>query len=116
MHFKHNFKKLNLNNKLSIYALFRSQTTVQKGDSFQLVSCHDEYSLWFDVTKTPPSSSDPICLPSPEPGLHLAMSRTRLGQVILASHWSIVLVISTYRSGQQRDQEQNLHKGHKKAS
>ena len=61
--------------------MYRSQTTVQKGDTFQLVSCHDEYSLWFDVTKTPPSSNEPISLPSPEPGLHLAMSRTRLGQV-----------------------------------
>ena len=61
--------------------MYRSQTTVQKGDTFQLVSCHDEYSLWFDVTKTPLSSSEPISLPSPEPGLHLAMSRTRLGQV-----------------------------------
>merc|ERR1719270_2964247 len=59
----------------------KASTEVKKGESFHLVSCHDEYSLWFDVVKTPVSPRDPISLPSPEPGLHLAMSRTRLGQV-----------------------------------
>ena len=59
----------------------KAKTEVKQGESFHLVSCHDEYSLWFDVVKTPVSSTDPISLPNPEPGLHLAMSRTRLGQV-----------------------------------
>jgi len=59
----------------------KASTEVKKGESFHLVSCHDEYSLWFDVVKTPVSPTDPISLPDPQPGLHLAMSRTRLGQV-----------------------------------
>ena len=54
---------------------------VRKGEEFNLVSCHDEYSLWFDVANTPVSTEAPVTLPSPEPGLHLAMSRLRLGQV-----------------------------------
>ena len=39
---------------------------------------HD--SLLFDVTKTPPPSSYPIYVRIPVHGLHLAMSRTRLGR------------------------------------
>ena len=64
-----------------LICLFRTQTTVRKGESVQLVACHDEYSLWFDVTSAPVSPSEPIQLPRPEAGLNLAMSRTRLGQV-----------------------------------
>ena len=60
---------------------FRTKLKVRKGEEFNLVSCHDEYSLWFDVASTPVSSAAPVTLPSPEPGLHLAMSRLRLGQV-----------------------------------
>lgn len=59
----------------------KTQTDVVKGETLNLVSCHDEYSLWFDVVKTPVPNSSSVSLPDPEPGLHLAMSRARLGQV-----------------------------------
>jgi len=59
----------------------RSQTPVKQGESVELVSSHDEYSLWFDVVTTAPPASAPVSLPSPGPGLHLAMSRARLGQI-----------------------------------
>ena len=58
-----------------------SQTQVRQGDTVELVACHDEYSLWFDVVTTPTDLTEPVQLPSPQPGLHLAMSRTRLGQL-----------------------------------
>ena len=64
-----------------MFLLFRTQTNVVQGETINLVSCHDEYSLWFDVVKTPVSNQLPVTLPDPEPGLHLAMSRARLGQV-----------------------------------
>ena len=59
----------------------RTRTEVRAGDTLELVASHDEYSLWFDVVTGPTDPSQPVQLPSPEPGLHLAMSRTRLGQV-----------------------------------
>ena len=58
-----------------------SDTRVTRGEPVSLVACHDEYSLWFDVVTSPPPPSTPISLPSPQPGLNLAMSRNRLGQV-----------------------------------
>jgi len=58
----------------------RSSTVAKAGDKISLVSCHDEYSLWFDVCD-PGTSTPPLSLPSPSAGVHMAMSRTRLGQI-----------------------------------
>ena len=58
-----------------------TETEVEVGDTVELVSYHDEYSLWFDVVTPGVASSLPVELPSPQPGIHLAMSRTRLGQI-----------------------------------
>lgn len=54
-------------------------TTVTKGQPISLVACHDEYSLWFDLLPSPPQGR--LSLPSPQPGLQMAMSRCRLGQL-----------------------------------
>ena len=49
------------------------------GEELCLVSNHDEFSLWFDVRKEAPEKR--VQMPSPTAGIHLAASRTRLGQI-----------------------------------
>ncbi len=61
-----------------------SSTKCRAGQEVSLVSNHDEYSLWFDVVPVGSSESNKIQqipMPSPSPGIHLAVSRTRLGQI-----------------------------------
>ncbi len=59
-----------------------SSVEAEKGRPLSVVSNHDEYSLWFDVTaKDNPADIPQIPMPSPSPGLHLAVSRPRLGQI-----------------------------------
>jgi len=59
-----------------------SSCQVQPGQELCLTASHDEYSLWFDAAPAPPPGPAPLpALPRPQPGLHLAMSRTRLGQI-----------------------------------
>nr|CAH7724015.1 unnamed protein product [Callosobruchus chinensis] len=54
---------------------------VTKGQELGLISCHDEYSLWFNLVDnlriTAEHYSNPIC----ECGAHVAFSRTRIGQM-----------------------------------
>ncbi|XP_041375692.1 protein arginine N-methyltransferase 7-like isoform X2 [Gigantopelta aegis] len=53
---------------------------VRQNETFHLVSCHDEYSLWFDVfgsRQSAPVLEHPVCTC----GLHVAISRTRLGMM-----------------------------------
>ncbi|XP_067651513.1 protein arginine N-methyltransferase 7-like [Haliotis asinina] len=53
---------------------------VSKSESFTLVSCHDEYSLWFDVTRQGDTSQvleRPLCTC----GFHTTLSRTRIGMM-----------------------------------
>lgn len=57
-----------------------SSIYIQKGQVLYLNFMHDEYSLWFDVTKSRAdlsSSRPPLC----ECGFHNAYSRTRIGQL-----------------------------------
>lgn len=60
---------------------FPKEITVNKGEEINLISCHDEYSLWFNLSKdlriTEMHYLNPIC----ECGLHIAFSRTRIGQI-----------------------------------
>ena len=51
-------------------------------DRLTIISNHDEYSFWFDVR----DGDDYACvsnipMPSPQAGIHLAVSRNRLGQI-----------------------------------
>ncbi|KAG7162057.1 arginine N-methyltransferase 7-like [Homarus americanus] len=54
--------------------------TVCEDTTFTLLSAHDEYSLWFNIQK---DESEDICEERPvcECGIHIANSRTRLGQL-----------------------------------
>lgn len=55
--------------------------SIKKGEEAHLISCHDEYSLWFNLKKdlkiTDAYYQTPLC----DCGLHLAYSRTRIGQM-----------------------------------
>ncbi|XP_046582798.1 protein arginine N-methyltransferase 7-like [Haliotis rubra] len=53
---------------------------VTKSEPFTLVSCHDEYSLWFDATKQGDTSQvleRPLCTCA----FHTTLSRTRIGMM-----------------------------------
>ncbi|XP_030752768.1 protein arginine N-methyltransferase 7 [Sitophilus oryzae] len=60
---------------------FPEEVRVEKDQEIHLISCHDEYSLWFnlrtDLKLTDIHYLNPIC----ECGLHVAFSRTRIGQI-----------------------------------
>lgn len=64
----------------AIYYLPKDVPIKSKGKKLHLVSYHDEYSLWFGLQNDPPVATDlprPFCTCS----VHLAVSRTRLGQL-----------------------------------
>ncbi|KAJ8302526.1 hypothetical protein KUTeg_018922 [Tegillarca granosa] len=63
-------------------AIYYTSKSVQldKNEEFKVVSCHDEYSLWFEVTK-PDSKIDIPDLPVCNCGAHIAYSRSRLGMM-----------------------------------
>lgn len=55
---------------------------VQRGETVHLNFCHDEYSLWFDVSRARATFAEgggrqPLC----DCGFHNAYSRTRIGQL-----------------------------------
>ncbi|GFO00204.1 protein arginine N-methyltransferase 7-like [Plakobranchus ocellatus] len=52
-----------------------NRLSIQKGNMFDVYSHHDEYSLWFETE--PSGNHRPVCTD----GLHVAFSRTRLGQI-----------------------------------
>ncbi|XP_052231966.1 protein arginine N-methyltransferase 7-like isoform X1 [Dreissena polymorpha] len=58
-----------------------SQLTVEKGETINVISKHDEYSLWFDVAKGHLQGGclddRPICTC----GAHIAYSRSRMGML-----------------------------------
>ncbi|KAJ8922336.1 hypothetical protein NQ315_004279 [Exocentrus adspersus] len=58
-----------------------NEVKVKKNQEVHLISCHDEYSLWFNLTDNLRISDvhylNPIC----ECGLHSCFSRTRVGQI-----------------------------------
>nr|XP_022901940.1 protein arginine N-methyltransferase 7-like [Onthophagus taurus] len=59
---------------------FPSNLKVWKGEDLQLISCHDEYSLWFNIKKDNITETDyqkPLC----DCSLHDFYSRTRIGQM-----------------------------------
>lgn len=53
---------------------------VSKGQTFQIISHHDEYSLWFEaatVRQSPQMQKRPLC----ECGLHISASRSRIAML-----------------------------------
>ncbi|CAH1119806.1 unnamed protein product [Phaedon cochleariae] len=64
----------------AVYYLPR-EVRVRKDQEISLISCHDEYSLWFNLVEDLKISDlhylNPVC----ECGLHVNFSRTRIGQM-----------------------------------
>ncbi|TRY61040.1 hypothetical protein TCAL_05739 [Tigriopus californicus] len=58
-----------------------SQVHLNEGESFNLISRHDEYSLFFDVSKTNTGHANDISGPPSKRGIQWAVSRLRLGQM-----------------------------------
>lgn len=60
---------------------FPKNVPVQKDEEVHLISCHDEYSMWFNLKKdlniTDAHYLTPIC----DCGIHIAYSRMRIGQM-----------------------------------
>lgn len=56
-------------------------TQIQQSDEMYLNFNHDEYSLWFTVTKTEQKPSSLLRQPLCDCGFHNAFSRTRAGQI-----------------------------------
>lgn len=60
---------------------FPKEISVKQGEEINLISCHDEYSLWFNLKKdlrlTDAHYLPPLC----NCGLHIAYARTRIGQM-----------------------------------
>lgn len=58
-----------------------AEVPLKKGSEMYLVSCHDEYSLWFNVSKSLQIGATQCLNPICECGLHVTFSRTRIGQM-----------------------------------
>lgn len=54
---------------------------VRNGDEVNLISCHDEFSLWFNLCKDLKIINEDYLRPVCECGVHVAFSRTRIGQL-----------------------------------
>ncbi|XP_017772742.1 PREDICTED: protein arginine N-methyltransferase 7 [Nicrophorus vespilloides] len=54
---------------------------VKKDSEVHLVSCHDEYSLWFNLKNDLNMSQEDYASPNCDCGVHIAYSRTRIGQM-----------------------------------
>ncbi|EEZ99615.1 protein arginine N-methyltransferase 7 isoform X2 [Tribolium castaneum] len=62
-----------------------NEVVVSKDAELHLVSCHDEFSLWFNVRLDLRLSEVDYVKPICECGLHMTFSRTRIGQINDAS-------------------------------
>ncbi|XP_018319217.1 protein arginine N-methyltransferase 7 [Agrilus planipennis] len=59
-----------------------SEVKVKKDKELYFICCHDEYSLWFNLKKDLKlSNQDYLCSPICDCGVHIAFSRTRIGQL-----------------------------------
>lgn len=54
---------------------------VKTGEEINLISCHDEFSLWFNLCKDLKITNEDYLRPICECGVHVAFSRTRIGQL-----------------------------------
>ncbi|KAL1517658.1 hypothetical protein ABEB36_001395 [Hypothenemus hampei] len=60
---------------------FPQEVSVKTNQEVHLISCHDEYSLWFNLSTSLKLSDKAYINPVCECGLHAAFSRTRIGQL-----------------------------------
>lgn len=60
---------------------FPKEIYVKKNEEVYLISCHDEFSLWFNLKKNMRLSDEDYLRPICECVLHMTLSRTRIGQI-----------------------------------
>lgn len=60
---------------------FPKEIRVKEKEEVHLISCHDEFSLWFNLRKDLKLSGVDYLKPICECGVHVALSRTRIGQM-----------------------------------
>lgn len=60
---------------------FPKEVPVKKGEEIFLLNCHDEYSLWFNLTKSLKLSNVDYLNPRCDCSLHIAYPRTRISQM-----------------------------------
>jgi protein arginine N-methyltransferase 7 len=66
----------------AIYYPTNSLQIKNEDEELTLKSNHDEYSFWFDIcSKNVENSAPKLEMPPSTPGIHLAVSRSRLGQI-----------------------------------
>uniref|UniRef100_A0A146KTV0 Protein arginine N-methyltransferase 7 n=1 Tax=Lygus hesperus TaxID=30085 RepID=A0A146KTV0_LYGHE len=79
----------------AVYHL-KSPTRVCKGDEIELVSKHDQYSMWFDIHRSgSPYDVDSLQMPACTCGLHGVASRTRLYAMNDSKRWAKYMKILT---------------------
>ncbi|CAH1994858.1 unnamed protein product [Acanthoscelides obtectus] len=84
----HPLKKIDKNAKIpwrdhwmqAVYYLPK-ELPVNKGQEISLISCHDEFSLWFNLVDNLRITDEHYLTPFCECGAHVASSRTRIGQL-----------------------------------
>lgn len=60
---------------------FPKEVHVKENEEVHLISCHDEYSLWFNLKKDIRLSDVDYCKPVCECLVHMSVSRTRMGEI-----------------------------------
>lgn len=60
---------------------FPQEMQVKEKEEIHLISCHDEFSLWFNLKNDLKLSEVDYLRPVCECGVHVAFSRTRIGQI-----------------------------------
>lgn len=84
----HNDSKQNLSKNIpwrdhwmqAVYYLPK-ELVLDKNEEIHLISCHDEYSIWFNLKKDLKLDDESYINPFCDCGLHISYSRTRIGQL-----------------------------------
>ena len=63
------------------YPISHLSVDIHIDKEIRIISNHDEYCLWFDVTKNISGDINQISMPFPKTGIHSCVSRMRLGQI-----------------------------------
>ena len=63
------------------YPISHLSVDIHIDKEIRIISNHDEYCLWFDVTKNISGDINQIAMPFPKTGILSCVSRMRLGQI-----------------------------------
>ncbi|XP_034935175.1 protein arginine N-methyltransferase 7 isoform X2 [Chelonus insularis] len=58
-----------------------TEMPIEINEKITLIGCHDEFSLWFDISKSTETNINSLQSPACNCSLHLAYSRTRIAQL-----------------------------------